>query len=339
VNAGDPIAKDGRVMLSILDVAPWLCPPPPFPYPGHQCGPLVEEFAADYLREHAGDWPLDHAWTYIPGYWTNHACALSRQGRLVRKLSRRRMRRFLATLPAGRRYFTVSQHDDGLAQRGLYRPNRPIYEFSAGGGGDLPIPLLCDPHRPVARRRDIRASFVGALSTATHRCPARDAMAAALSRRREYLIRDVTPVWGEADARSLAEKTAEFIDTLCRSVFALCPRGYGKTSFRLYEAMQLGCVPVYLYDEPWLPYADAIDWNEICVLVHVDRIDRLHDILASKSERDIAAMRARIAELWPVYFTLEGVMQQLPRYLNAAASGELAAPSIVPETPSIETAA
>ncbi len=329
-------------MLSILDVPPSLCPSPPFPYPGHQRGPMIEEFADQYLRtcaERTTQWPLERAWTYVPAYWTNHACWLSRQRRFARKIAAWRMRRFLQTLPAGRRYFTVSQHDDGLAQRGAYQPNRPIYEFSAGGVGDVPIPLLCDLHRPIPKRRDIRASFVGALSTVTHRYAARDAMAAALAGRSEYLIRDVTPVWGDVDSRSLAEKSAEFIETMCRSVFALCPRGYGKTSFRLYEAMQLGCIPVYIYDEPWLPYADAIDWNEICVLVHISQADRLHDILSSKTDRDIAAMRNRIAELWPDYFTLDGVMRQLPRYLNAAASGRLGRPKAVDRMLEVDDAA
>jgi hypothetical protein len=203
----------------------------------------------------------------------------------------------------------------------------------------VPIPLLCDPHPRVERRRDLRASFVGALSTATRHYAIRGATAAALAGRSEYLVRDVTPVWGARDERSLAAQQAEFVDVMCRSVFALCPRGYGKTSFRLYEAMQLGCIPVYIYDEPWLPYAEVLDWNEFCVLVHVSQVDRLHDVLASKADRDIARMRRRIDELWAEYFTLDGVMRQLPRYLNAAASGRLAdPPKLQPDFPSLRAA-
>jgi len=33
------------------------------------------------------------------------------------------------------------------------------------------------------------------------------------------------------------------------SKFALCPRGYGKTSFRIQEALQYGAIPVYISDE------------------------------------------------------------------------------------------
>ena len=58
-----------------------------------------------------------------------------------------------------------------------------------------------------------------------------------------------------------------FVELMSRSVFALCPRGYGRTSYRMYEALQLGCIPVYIHDESWLPYADELDWREFAVLV------------------------------------------------------------------------
>ena len=33
------------------------------------------------------------------------------------------------------------------------------------------------------------------------------------------------------------------------SLFSLCPRGYGPTSFRLYESIQLGSIPVYIAED------------------------------------------------------------------------------------------
>lgn len=60
------------------------------------------------------------------------------------------------------------------------------------------------------------------------------------------------------------------------------------------------------------------------MLVHISEANQLHDILASKRARDIDAMRRRINDVLPKYFTLAGVLRQLPRYLNAAASGDYA---------------
>ena len=67
---------------------------------------------------------------------------------------------------------------------------------------------------------------------------------------------------GQRDGRASAD-TRRFVELMSRSVFALCPRGYGRTSYRMYEALQLGCIPVYIHDEPWLPYADELDWRRV----------------------------------------------------------------------------
>ena len=48
------------------------------------------------------------------------------------------------------------------------------------------------------------------------------------------------------------------------SIFSLCPRGFGPTSFRLYEAIQMGTIPVYIAEknEHVLPFANKIDWKK-----------------------------------------------------------------------------
>ena len=61
------------------------------------------------------------------------------------------------------------------------------------------------------------------------------------------------------------------------SYFALCPRGYGVTSYRLYEAFEFGVVPVYISreDEYYLPFEDIVDWDKLCVFHDPDKEDDL----------------------------------------------------------------
>ena len=43
------------------------------------------------------------------------------------------------------------------------------------------------------------------------------------------------------------------------SKFTLAPRGYGRSSFRFTETLQIGRLPVYIYDDyAWLPYSSTI---------------------------------------------------------------------------------
>ena len=47
-------------------------------------------------------------------------------------------------------------------------------------------------------------------------------------------------------------------DVMADSLFNLAPRGYGRSSFRLSEIVQLGHVPLHVWDDtPWLPYNRA----------------------------------------------------------------------------------
>jgi hypothetical protein len=49
----------------------------------------------------------------------------------------------------------------------------------------------------------------------------------------------------------------EWEHDISRSKFNLAPRGFGRTSYRLAEIIQIGRIPVYLYDDiSWLPYEE-----------------------------------------------------------------------------------
>ena len=78
----------------------------------------------------------------------------------------------------------------------------------------------------------------------------------------------------------------KYIETISKSYFSLCPRGFGPTSFRLYESIELGSVPVYISDDFLLPFSDIIDWEKICIFSNYKDIKNLKtkmvDILESK---------------------------------------------------------
>ncbi|MEI9939894.1 MAG: exostosin family protein [Pseudomonadota bacterium] len=57
----------------------------------------------------------------------------------------------------------------------------------------------------------------------------------------------------------------EYANLLADTKFALCPRGRGASSMRLFEAMRVGCVPVILADA-WVP-PSGVNWAEFAVIV------------------------------------------------------------------------
>ena len=70
-----------------------------------------------------------------------------------------------------------------------------------------------------------------------------------------------------------------FVNLMLDSYIALCPRGTGGQSFRMYEAMQIGTVPLYISDVDCRPFRNWIDWD-ICSL-YVPTAEGLNDYLES----------------------------------------------------------
>ena len=50
------------------------------------------------------------------------------------------------------------------------------------------------------------------------------------------------------------EEQDVFRKLMANSIFAICPRGVGATSFRMYEAMQYGTIPIKKIDEVYPEY-------------------------------------------------------------------------------------
>jgi xylogalacturonan beta-1,3-xylosyltransferase len=81
------------------------------------------------------------------------------------------------------------------------------------------------------------------------------------------------------DIKCFRQTTTVIPDVTASSRFTLCPRGYDKATYRLYEAMQLGSVPVYISDHHVLPLADELDWEEFCVIVDAGQVSNIDRIL------------------------------------------------------------
>jgi hypothetical protein len=81
----------------------------------------------------------------------------------------------------------------------------------------------------------------------------------------------------QGDAQTHNYLKAQFVDDMLECKFVLCPRGGGTSSFRLFEAMEMGRVPVILSDQ-WLEPGGP-DWPAFSIRVRERDLDRLPRIL------------------------------------------------------------
>lgn len=81
---------------------------------------------------------------------------------------------------------------------------------------------------------------------------------------------------------------------------------------RLFEALEVGAIPVILGDHLRLPYHHLIRWSEAAIIVPKPRVTELHFLLRSLSDNDMLAMRRQGRFLWEMYFsTSENVLNTI----------------------------
>lgn len=263
-------------------------PSPSYPtYPPYHQGTYLEDYFFKWFVENS----IETERFYIPVFWTT--CYVDNVYGGLQEL--------INSLNPEFEYFTVAQHDDAIRERLPYK----TISFNAGGnGGGIPIPLVCSPIPDDMKpnlNRDIFCSFVGSV---TH--PIRNMMYNSLHTIPKYVM--YGKQWSPAVSN---DDFNNFLNLTSRSIFSLCPRGYGRSSFRLYEVMQLGSIPVYIYDHKWCPFEDEIDWSEFCILIDISNIHNIDNILSNIGQDKIKQMQDNLYNYWSKNFTIESICNKI----------------------------
>lgn len=264
-----------------------------------------EEYIEEYFYKRWNEEKILSNREYIDIFWTNLFNNRVYLGNYYPNVQEE-----LDNLSKSEKYFTICQFDDGPLEK---FPEDTLI-FSAGGNleGDniIPIPLICSPIPKELipnKEKTIFASFVG--SRNTH--PIRMDMCNHLSGKEGYEI-----CAGNWSSEVPMDNFEKFLDITCSSKFGLAPRGYGKSSFRLYEILQLGTVPVYISDVHYLPWTDELDWNDFCVPVNEDEIKDIDTILKSIDDVEYNRLLENGRKVYKEYFSLEGMFRNIVKRIK-----------------------
>jgi len=270
-------------------------------YPPHHTGDHLEEFFLKFWdAEGSGNRKL------IPVHWTavyNYRSSEGLGENTPNGKLRNSLKQYLNTLDPNDKYFVVCTHDDAPYER--LPPNTVV--FGAGGNSNrinVPIPLTCGTHgEPTDFLRMIPISFIGSL---TH--PLRHAMSQSLQGIQGVLIN--ASEWTPTVDSSRVDL---FKNITQRSIFSLCPRGYGATSYRLYESMQLGAIPVYLSDRHLLPWSDEIDWSTFSVVIKPEEFQNIMKMTLGRSASDVRKMQEVLSNIWDKHFSIKATSHHISK--------------------------
>lgn len=86
----------------------------------------------------------------------------------------------------------------------------------------------------------------------------------------------------DAASPAFEQRRAHYRDVVARSRFVLCPRGRGTSTFRLYETLANGRVPVIISDD-WVPPGGP-DWDSFTIRCRERSIKDLPQLIRERSD-------------------------------------------------------
>lgn len=228
---------------------------------------------------------------YLKVYWTSY---LVNNNWGEDKAAVERLQQFVDELPRDKKYYTIFQFDNGccvdfkdldIVTFGMswrLESQKPTYV----------IPLIGQPYKKIHAQKKHKANFIGNM---TH--PIRNEIVNTLRNKEGYYI------------SAASHNVDEFNRVMAESTFTLAPRGFGLPSFRAYEAMYQGSIPVYISDEFAIPL--NTNFNDYGVLVKAENIPLIDEILNSYNEYDIKMKREAMADFYSKYCTYEGLKDRI----------------------------
>lgn len=118
--------------------------------------------------------------------------------------------------------------------------------------------------------------------------------------------------WGGAvsrfktpDPQARIRVREEYLENIMSSDYVLCLRGAGNFSYRFYETLALGKIPLFINTDCALPFGDKIDWRRHCVWIEQEELPQLGEKLIEYhqgiSNSDFEQVQKDNRQLWEDY--------------------------------------
>jgi len=261
-------------------------------------GDLFEVYFQKYIQDNN----IKLKRQYINVAWTNLYCNHFFHGI---KYDKNKLQQELNKLPRNTPYFTISQYAEPLKEN--TPPNTLIF---GGSVGHNPIPLIYQssiefPPPLTWNEKTILCSFVGG-----HAGPIRNKIFDWVKNlpKKDYFYHHHLP--------NSKYDVNLFMETTKKSKFVLAPRGFGRSSFRFFEIIKLGSVPIYIWDDKnWLPFKDVIDYSKLAIVINITQLNQLDSFIRTIKQEQYNKM-IQYAKSIQHLFTFEGATKQIIKTIN-----------------------
>lgn len=132
--------------------------------------------------------------------------------------------------------------------------------------------------------------------------------------------------WGGAINGRLMKPEAfkvrqDLVNNMSEGDYAFCARGGGNFSYRFYEAMSMGKIPLFVNSKCVLPFENIIDWKKLCLWVEESEISNIEEIILnfhnSISNEEFVNKQIQCRNIWKEYLSPEGFYSKLDSFGTA----------------------
>ena len=110
----------------------------------------------------------------------------------------------------------------------------------------------------------------------------------------------------------------EYIENIDNNLFTFCYRGAGNFSYRFYDVMMMGRIPILIKTDSVYPFEDKYDLNSVGVVIEeVDIIRNNIDLIKiikeyyDKNKEKLVNIQRQNREIWEKYYSCCGFLQNI----------------------------
>jgi hypothetical protein len=117
-----------------------------------------------------------------------------------------------------------------------------------------------------------------------------------------------------------ADQQKQYFKNIRENPYTLCLRGTGNFSFRFYDTLCMGRIPVLIDTECILPFTDEINWRDLIVIIPVHEIPQIEkfilDFHKKLSKNEFVERQKALRKIWEKYLEREAYYYELSKQLK-----------------------
>jgi len=122
------------------------------------------------------------------------------------------------------------------------------------------------------------------------------------------------------DVAAMQRVRAEYVENMIGGDYVLCARGAGNFSYRLYETLSCGRIPVFVDTDSVLPVDFSADWRGHCVWIDESELESIGDRVVAfhegLSEHEFVGLQRACRRFWETYVSPEGFFAHFHEHLE-----------------------